>query len=267
VKYKFLSLLDEMFLLQMPPSTGTETYYVMAPAKAGSVLLFNLVNDLATIAGRSVVDLPGQAFEQGVETRDFPFEVWSLLETPGHIFTGLRDGRALFSLRAYRTSRKILLVRDPRDMAVSLYYSVRYSHLMPESGGAADELNKLRTAASKLSVEAFLEERWADGPLDTMRLFVTQMRRSSNFCVFRYEDIIFNKEMFVAALAKELKIKVSPEAIIEIANRHDIRPPEERPHEHIRQVAPGNYRSHLSAAACKRLEIIFGDVFDAFGYR
>jgi len=52
-----------------------------------------------------------------------------------------------------------------------------------------------------------------------------------------------------------------------IANRYDVRPTEERPNEHIRQVTPGNYKAHLSTSACRRLATIFGDVFEAFGYR
>jgi hypothetical protein len=267
VEYRFVSLLGESLSLEIPPATGTDSYFVIAPSKAGSVLLFNLVNDLASAAGRSVVDLPGQAFAQGIVSHDFPLEVWSLFETPGHIFTGLRgDAGFLFSLRAYRASRKILLVRDPRDIAVSLYYSVRYSHTAADSGRAAERLNGLRTASSNLSLEAFLQERWADAIFDNMRQFAAHARRYSNFRVFRYEDIIFNKESFVTALASELQIEVSRKTIIEIANRHDVRPVKERPTEHIRQVTPGNYKAHLNAVACARLEFVFGDVFEAFGY-
>ena len=266
MEYRYVSLSNEPFSIELPPATGTESYFISAPAKAGSVLLFNVVHELASVAGRSVIDVLDQAFSQGVVSRDLPLEALSLFERPGHIFTGLRDARFLFWIRAYRKHRKILLVRDPRDMAVSLYYSVRHSHPAPQSGLAADQLNRTRAVASTLSIEEFLNERWADGLFETMRLFATHVRCFPNFRVFRYEDIIFDKEAFVAALAAELQIKVPNSTVVDIANRHDVWPTAERPNEHIRQVSPGNYKAHLSIVACKRLELLFGDVFEAFGY-
>jgi hypothetical protein len=262
----FLSLANELFTLEIPLPTGNDSFFVLAPHKSGSVLLFSLVKDLARATNRSVIDFPVQAFLQGVSVRDFPSDVLALYETPGHIFIDNRDPWMFSSVRAYRTSRKIILVRDPRDIAVSYYFSVRASHPIPPSGSDAHIINEQRAASLQLDIECFLREGRADYIFENMRDLWRHTCSYSNSRIFRYEDVIFKKERFVTDLATELQMNPSQADIIEIANRHDIRPYEDRPNEHIRHVTPGNYKDHLSATACRRLELIFEDVFEAYGY-
>jgi Sulfotransferase domain len=262
----FLSLANEPFTLEIPLSVGNGSYFVLAPHKSGSVLLFSFVQDLARIANRSIVDFPDQAFLQGVDVRDFPLDALALFEDPGHIFIGNRDPHLFSSVRAYRSSRKVILVRDPRDIAVSYYFSVRASHPIPASGSIADDLKERREASLRLDIESFLRERWIDVIFENMREFWRHICRFPDFRIFRYEDVIFEKERFVTNLAAELQMSLAQADLIDIANRHDIRPSEDRPNEHIRHVTPGNYKDHLSTTACRRLELIFEDVFEAFGY-
>ena len=263
---QFLSLTNEPFTLDIPPPSANDSVFVLAPHKAGSVLLFGIVQSLADAAGRAAVDFTGQAYVQGVVDVDFPLEALMLAEEPGYIFIGNRSPTPLLFVRSYRTSRKILLVRDPRDIAVSAYFSFRGSHFMPDTGRAADELKMLRAESARVDIETFLKQRHIDGIFENMRAFGRQISDLPNFRVFRYEEIIFDKEWFAAELAAELQIDLPEHIIKKIAARHDIRPTEERPDEHIRQVTPGNYKRYLNDAARERLETLYDDVFAAFGY-
>ena len=55
---------------------------------------------------------------------------------PGRVYGGFRSMPLVFAQsELYRRSRKILLVRDPRDALVSEYFSLAYSHGLPEAEG------------------------------------------------------------------------------------------------------------------------------------
>ncbi len=68
----------------------------------------------------------------------------------------------------YHQSRKILLVRDPRDALVSECFSIAYSHGLPEAapgeGGAREEFLALRAAALASSIDATVLRR--AGPMN-----------------------------------------------------------------------------------------------------
>jgi hypothetical protein len=209
LRRNFLSLIDEPFTIELPPANGTDSFFVLAPHKAGSVLLFSLVRDLAAVAGRSVVDLPGQAFVQGVSTGDLPSMYGHSWRRPATSSPGIGDlgssASCALTARAERSSLFAIhatsrcLIIFPFETAIQFQRPVeRRTNLM-----------NCRAVSSRLSIEAFLKERRADGIFENMRRFAAQIGYIPNFRVFRYEDVIFEKVNFVTALAAELQLDVS----------------------------------------------------------
>jgi hypothetical protein len=84
--------------------------------------------------------------------------------------------------------------------------------------------------------------------------------------VYRYEDVIFKKMEWLEDMLLYLDIEVSISNITEIANRYDIRPDIENPHKHIRQIVPGNYKTHLTPATINELNRIFKPIMNFFQY-
>ena len=85
-------------------------------------------------------------------------------------------------------------------------------------------------------------------------MFYSHLRVLSNWNIFRYEDVIFEKTTWTAALARCLDLDVSEEDSAAIAAKFDVFPSEENPNKHIRQVTPGNYKQHLTNEAVSYIE-------------
>jgi hypothetical protein len=96
------------------PSCG-----VFAFAKSGSVLVNAIVRDLMAAASVPVIDWPAVWYWQGVDTGSFQADLSEV---------------SFLGAPAIRRLRKIIVVRDPRDMLVSRYFSTKYSHRFEPRG-------------------------------------------------------------------------------------------------------------------------------------
>ena len=231
------------------------------------VLVYNLVGELADAVGKPHFALETELFSRGVALVDCPLELMQVLEKPGYIFHGFRTQWILQYVRQFRNSMKLMLVRDPRDIAVSYYFSVTKSHTIPDSGDVRDKMLEQRQQANQIDVNTFVKSGRCDFVLNNMRVFSRLVETDERCRVYRYEDVIFKKREWVADIAKTCGFSLDAQQLNEIADRHDIRPDSERPDSHIRQVTPGNFRKHLDEEAQNSLERRFKPVFDFFGYQ
>jgi uncharacterized membrane protein len=87
-----------------------------------------------------------------------------------------------------------------------------------------------------------------------------------NTRVYRYEDIIFNKEEWLIDMVDFFGLEISEDLCREIARQHDIIPEKEDAQKHIRSVVPGNHRKHLTPELCARLNEQFRDILKLYGY-
>ena len=250
----------------IPDNTSGESQYCLALHKSGSVLFYNILGELAKAAGKPEFALETSLFQKGVSLVDCPLELMAVLERPGFLFTGFRMLWMLNYIRRFRTSTKLVLVRDPRDMAVSYYFSVASSHTVPVEGSVRDSILAQRKQANRLDVNKFVRKGKCDFIFNNMRQFAVLANNDAKAHVFRYEDVIFEKEKWVTDIARLCQFDVSPEVIAQIAAKHDVRPDEERPDKHIRQVTPGNYKMHLDEATLAHIEKKFENVFRNFNY-
>ena len=90
----------------------------MSLHKAGSTLLYDMLRSLAPEAGLAFVSLQDHFFRAGVAQKDEPPEAASLILPRGYCYGGFR-GVPVFDIPILGTAQVVVLVRDPRDMAVS----------------------------------------------------------------------------------------------------------------------------------------------------
>jgi hypothetical protein len=92
------------------------------------------------------------------------------------------------------------------------------------------------------------------------------VRTLDRFHLFRYEDVIWSKRQWCADIAKYLDIDLPSETLSKIADGHDVRPEQERPERHIRQVSPGNHKKHLNEEAIRHIELRCRPIFELFEF-
>jgi hypothetical protein len=134
------------------PARGFPGFYLFGLHKGGSTLMNKLVADACQRAGVPTASIPDTVFLGGGR-------IWDLEMLAGKDRLN-RPGCGMLGWRAFPPPqmtldvdavKSILLVRDPRDRLVSNYFSVAYSHVVPEGGWVHDIITEGRRRA--LAVE------------------------------------------------------------------------------------------------------------------
>jgi hypothetical protein len=255
------------FYLALPQPGPLPSFFAFSLPKAGSVLLNNILADVCAEWGMPAVSIHEEAFKRGI--------------SPLHLgAAGLREclfenGYAYLGFRSFlprglevdlNQTKKILLVRDPRDMLVSLYFSIKISHDIPNAKtDFTDQMRKRREDARNQDIETFVKLN-SEKVLVRYKEYMDFLLPLKNVRVFRYEDVIFEKYRWLEEMIDFLGGSLKKEVVKEIAQRHDIFPSSENPQQHIRQVSPGNFNKHLSKNTISYLNAKLEPVLSVFQY-
>lgn len=253
-------------LPELPPApSDAPSVVAMALPKAGSTLLFGLLHDLAPLAGLAYVSLQDFFFLRGLRLTEQPHEAGGLFRPHGYCYGGFR-GPPPYAIPILDAARAVVLVRDPRDMAVSHWYSVTQSHVIPAGGDAPHFMARAREEALRRGKAQHVLQvaRGLDQQYD--RLCASGLLHAPRSAVFRYEDVIFRKRDWVDAICAWFGWDIPAAARHDIADRHDVRPERPDPAAHIRQVTPGNHREELGPEQVQALDRILGRWLRLFGY-
>lgn len=156
----------------------------------------------------------------------------------------------------------IFLVRDPRDILVSSFYSFGYSH-----GFSNVEEIKQRQIERRINTQSVSLDKYALQSAPGMLSHFTTMCNLSRNCnrgvVLRYEDMIENWEDFAAGLCKYINIK--PRVLEQVYQRSRPRQREDIT-SHRRSGKSGGFRSKLSEETIASLNLTFEPVLEYFKY-
>jgi hypothetical protein len=181
----------------------------------------------------------------------------------GYCFAGFRTFPEYLEEFDLSSFKKILLIRDPRDMIVSHYFSQKISHDLPP-GELGAKLKAIRSSLNRKTIDQYALESAAG-----VRRKYAQYQQAvfdSNLKLYRYEDVIFSKRKWLASVLEFVGIDMPMEAINRIADRQDFRPKVEDPGRHIRRVTPGDHRNKLQQETILELNQVFAEVLERFGY-
>ena len=254
-------ILDRKF--HMPDHTSC---FLFSLPKAGSVLLNSLVRDLAAEVGLDYRSLMDEFFIAGVADDEIPDDIGSTLPADGCVFGGFRSWPERLKVPILGDCRKVFLIRDPRDMLVSQYFSVRHSHPLPGGNGRLhEEFVRGRQQALAMTIDDFV--------LDNCQEVIRHLQGYRPILddpltrIYRYEDVIFSKAEWAYDMAQFFGWPLSAERCAEIASRHDRKVTGENPLSHVRRVAPGDHLEKLRADTVARVDFRLRCVLAAFGYR
>jgi len=241
-------------------------FFAFGVRKSGSSVMNAMLSALAGMNGVHYVDVAGQLFANGVRVVTWQRDpALAALLHGGNLFGGFRNAPlGLIDNPLLRSSRKVLLVRDPRDALVSEYFSNAYSHSIPKEGDMRTVMLTHRQNALRESVDDYVK-RMAPQLRNTLReylpfLEMPQMR------LYRYEQAIMDKRSFLVDVCDFFGWRVSGEQLDQILGWADVRPQQEDPTRFIRKVTPGDHREKLAPATIAALNHTLADVLDRFGY-
>jgi hypothetical protein len=239
--------------------------FFLSVHKAGSSLQTGIVEAICSRFGISFLNIPAQLFDQGILPEDYGIDTLTILEK-NYVCTGFRETSSLHLVRRYWTAPKRLLLRDPRDVVVSLYFSVLNHPIPLHDGPLKHDMLGAKRNAEQMGVSDFVLAGVADDILWNMRRFIQQAEKIPNFEIRRYEDIIFEKRRWITEIGEQLNVTLSASYIDELLDQFDVFPVEENKNSLIRKVVPGDYRDRLNSGAIEYLERGFEDVFRRLDY-
>ncbi|HFQ15953.1 MAG TPA: hypothetical protein ENK41_06305 [Rhodobacteraceae bacterium] len=250
-----------------PPGDGARrSVFVVSLPKAGSTLLNRIMRPLCLRAGLAPFSLQNTLRgELGVDMPQVDFN--PLFVSHAYAYLGFRGWSTSFAMPKAADGRTVFLVRDPRDMVVSQYYSKAFSH-RPPGNAAGDEgverFEKERAQVARMSVADYVLEN-AESVARTYNKTWKNLQTIGHK-TWRYEDIIFEKRRWVDEMLAYLGIDLPPAMVARVVERQDVRPDGEAPLEHVRKVTPGDHREKLDAATIEKLDAVFADILDRFDY-
>ncbi len=255
---------------EVSDGAGATAFFVLGIRKCGSSIMNSMLTDLARLNGLPFVDMGGRFFSANVAEQDWrsdPAVLSALM--PGTVYGGFRAmPMALAHSPLYQRSPKILLVRDPRDALVSEYFSIAYSHSLPEAtgqGGAREEFLALRESALASRIEAVVIER--AGVLNQAYMDYAAAAADPLTKVYRYEDVILDKRPWLRSMAAHFGWQAGSPGFVEgMMGWADKVPDKEQSHAFVRRVTPGDHREKLSAAVIAELNVALRPAMTLFGY-
>jgi hypothetical protein len=179
-------------------------------------------------------------------------------------FGGMIEG--ILELDKYRV---ILMIRDPRDLLVSEYYSIAYSHSVPDARGNKHEhfMNRRKTAQS-MTIDEFV--LWdSDRIYGILQRYKTLLiDRYPHTYVTTYEEMTADFQGWLNGLLDNCQLVITDElrrSLLEESDR--LQPKEENIHKHVRKGKPQDYKEKLKTETIDQLNMKFASLLEAFGYR
>ncbi len=258
---------EKRVVFTLPPAKKPErdSVLVFAMPKSGSSLLNRIMQRLSNSNGLIYVSIMGEYYRLGMPGEKVPEETRDIFLEKGYCYGGFRYFPNQFEIPIIPKVKKLLLVRDPRDVLVSHYYSMRESHPEPGSGLKSSVSDvALRGAADEMDIDAFAK-MMAPQFRDMFGQY-KKLCEENDVRIYRYEDVIYKKSEWISDICGHLGWRFPLWIKWILLRRYDVFPKEEDTGQHIRQVHPGNYKKKLAHHTVKDLTDLFSEEMKFFNY-
>lgn len=170
-----------------------------------------------------------------------------------------------WEIKALEDYKIMLMLRDPRDVLTSLYFSIAYSHSIPKPKNLAQRMLENRNTAIAKPIDAWVLET-APGYLKRYKYYCENLLGRPNVFFVKYEDMVNDFPTWLDTVIKSLELNNVDKRLVEkLINEADF-DVEENINSHKRQVKPGDHRRKPKPQTINQLNSIFSEVLDLLDY-
>lgn len=240
--------------------------------RAGSQWIRRILSDKRVYAYSGLIpfhyeaSLPGgldpRRITERVITHPFPKRA---IATPLYI-----DYKGYKLIPKSKESKAIFVVRDPRDLVVSEYFSWRYSHsLMGDIPELRRELNALSKPEGFLYVLEFLHSY---GTFDCQRSWIEEGSTDPEVLIVRFEDLITEHSVTIWKVFEHFDIQVPNLVLSQLLQDHSFeslsgrRRGIENKHSHYRKGVHGDWKNYFDERLVNRFKQLTGELVVRLGY-
>ncbi len=175
------------------------------------------------------------------------------------------------SLSRKQKHKTFFVLRDPRDIVISWYFSVKYSHgSIGLISTFRDDLEKLSLAEGLCYSIDKLEER---GIFFGQRSWMNISEDKENIRIFRYEDLVFDNRSFLRQLFDYLNIVIPEKRFLELYERYKFeklsggrKQGVTEINSHYRKGVAGDWMNYFDNAIMTHFRQVTGDLLEVLGY-
>jgi hypothetical protein len=229
--------------------------------KCASVYLRSKLHALARKIDLAPVDLDGYFFDFARPER-FTLQPRGFFYGP---FRGLDDSlgvpRQWPDLSEYKV---IIVLRDPRDVLTSLYFSIAYSHRTPRGDGREQFLSH-RDQVRRIDIDDYVRQQAEPFYRRYRAYFDLAARYGAHLTT--YEHLVTAPQAWLDELLAYLDVRLSGWTRRRLISPGDFAIDRENPAAHVRQVAPGDHARKLRPDTIAWLNAKFADVLEWYDAR
>jgi hypothetical protein len=215
---------------------------------------------------------PEQTPDGGVDERKLKYKIFNQPFPADTIVTPFYMNFGNFSsVPKPENYKSFFVIRDPRDLAVSYYYSIKYSHpVMANVGEMRCTLDKLLVSEGLVVVMEDLEDY---GTFEAMRSWALGARHDPRVLVVKYEDLTgaTSFEVF-RKLFSHCDIRIPERLLHDLLERHNFyrlkksHPGGEKQISHYRKGKPGEWANYFNDGIETKFRGLTGDLTEMLGY-
>ena len=249
---------------------GRGAFFILGVRKSGSSVLNQMCAALSQFNNYKFVDVAGIMFNNNITVRSWANDpVINELLTEGNVYGGFRVMPFAFSKSSiFRSAKKVLLIRDPRDALVSEYFSNAYSHVIPAASGDRAEVNRQMTELREKALNTNIEDSVLSMAPNLNRTILgySSVCRDAATLLLKYENVILDKRRLIESICTHFGWNVNEQLITNILGWADVIPPKEDQKAFVRKVVPGDHKEKLSQKTISKLNRMLKPAMELLGY-
>jgi len=188
-----------------------------------------------------------------------------IFKPKGYVYTVFGAMVGIKKLDSYKV---ILVVRDPRDVLVSGYFSKVFSHPLPPSrSNKRGKFEGSRQAAQNRTIDEYILKN-TEKIYDIYTNYIYHLlEKNTHVYVCKYEEMINDFEGWLTGLCDYAELELTAELKQQFIAKHQAKiPKKENPKKHLRKGIQGDYKTKLNPETIDNLNIKFKEILNYFVY-
>ena len=243
-------------------TSNVQSVVLFTVHKCASVYTYRLIT--SALADNKAVHIDYDSyFSETLPSKYKQFESEKFLKNSfkkqGYFFGPFRSFRKIPEISSYKV---VLILRDPRDVLTSQYFSFGFSHKLINP-----KMIKNRKEVSQINIDDYVLEASKEYKI-IYQDYLKLKKSNSDILFLKYEDMISEFTPWLSELYNFLGISTKNNFSFEKSIKESsFKVEKENIHSHIRNIKSGDHINKLKKETIEKLDLIFDEELRYFNYK
>lgn len=229
--------------------------------KSASTFFNWYLKDLCKQSGHIYIDVNGYfgtMGPKGIEIQNSSSFKQKVFKKTGFIYGPLRNYIAVPDIQDYPV---VLVLRDPRDVLTSQYFSIKNSHPL-----ITPQLIERRKKAQSTSIDEHVLSEQSDRFVKTYNEYLDNLFGKPNVLFIKYEDLIVDFRTCLNKINTHCGLALTEEQLNLLDKSESFKSKNEDQKSHVRKITSGDHKEKLKPETIQALNEKFKDILIRLNY-